>query len=344
MLAVSLGPYSRFAEWCDQILLAEARFAFGSAEYHTAATAAQLITTLAASRAQCHVVACRVIEWDLLQALLAAGCPLLVPLDAAKSCVLQQAHDFNTSIAETARQVASILSACSEVMEKPEALILRSSAKPDALQIASEINEHFRFGLGAEQIDEIARSLDPGRLDERHLIDLQNISPSEKRLLDGAVSPYDDVSRPGKLNWERGLFYLLEDGLAEPAARAIDLTGRPRMLFYGPYIAIPAGSWNAEIFVGVSQDGLGTPISIELYERGGGELARARIVPDKAGVCRVDLAVKQSNSASPLELRIRLESSAFDGKIAIGYVQLNSVAANGEMSPANWDFSERDDA
>ena len=108
----------------------------------------------------------------------------------------------------------------------------------------------------------------------------------------------------------------------QPATEIVDICGRVRALFYGPYIKLPPGQWLAEIVLGFSREATEMNFVIDIL-MGGTQIAVTKIQPAHEGIFSVNLSfVVEEGNDHAVEFRVVNERAAFDGKIALGEVTL----------------------
>jgi hypothetical protein len=109
-----------------------------------------------------------------------------------------------------------------------------------------------------------------------------------------------------------------------PVDRAIDATGRPRVLFYGPYAFLPAGIWRARIVVAVSEQLVGRSFGVEIAAGGGNAtLAQSAFNIEIAGRRDMVVEFKHDDFALPIEVRFSSVTGIFDGTVSLGYVEFS---------------------
>jgi hypothetical protein len=91
---------------------------------------------------------------------------------------------------------------------------------------------------------------------------------------------------------------------------AVEITGRARTLLYGPYLALPPGSWTVKVAFAVDDDAAGHPYR---FEWGTGDVfERVDFTPETAGVFAVEVS-RDWDRPAPAEARVILMRSAFAG-------------------------------
>lgn len=123
--------------------------------------------------------------------------------------------------------------------------------------------------------------------------------------------------------WSQAVFtYDQRNGLSGPQTGRLDVTGRPRFLVTGPYINMPAGTWQAKISLSFSHDVSNRRFRIDW---GGIETyASYEFCPGRSGEFSITLEHCWIESA-PAELRILVLEGVFHGDIVFGGAVVSRV-------------------
>jgi len=122
--------------------------------------------------------------------------------------------------------------------------------------------------------------------------------------------------------------FLSGDRPDTPASLVAELTGGARILYYGPYFHLPAGAWTARMTVGFSEGARTTPVTVEAY--GGTELlALASMAPEDKGIYHAVFDFDHDDALQPVEVRVRTDRGAIEGRLALGKVELSRRRAAG---------------
>jgi hypothetical protein len=212
----------------------------------------------------------------------------------------------------------------------PNALVLSDSELADPAETARAIADHFGFAVDRHEISEVlaelaAAGLAPGRDEAGAWQDA--LGEREQAIVNGALQPYAAPLATSDLEpliWERELFFIFEDPPAPtpvPATRPVDITGRARVLIYGPSVNLPPGNWSADIVLGFSVETAGMSFMIDVYA--GRQLTYTRLESTGAHVTEVSVHfVIESTLDQRIEVRVLSERAAFDGRLALGQVTL----------------------
>jgi hypothetical protein len=114
---------------------------------------------------------------------------------------------------------------------------------------------------------------------------------------------------------------------------AIDVTGRARIIFYGPYLHLPQGQWKARVLIGFSQDIGGMPFTIEAYSTE--LLGKARIFAAHGGIFEFEFEARVTTPHEPIEVRIMSEQGAIEGHMGLVSISFKEwKALSDEVSSA----------
>lgn len=102
----------------------------------------------------------------------------------------------------------------------------------------------------------------------------------------------------------------------------LDLTGRPRFVVTGPYIAMPAGRWRATYRL--TFDSKGSRPRFRVDWGGTEDYVSEEFVPGRAGVFEVSQEYCWSEPG-PCELRIVVLEGVFDGRMTFSGVEISRV-------------------
>jgi hypothetical protein len=219
-------------------------------------------------------------------------------------------------------------------------LIVNDPAKALPIAIA-DFAKFFRLPLGGEALAEIssllgcggARAISLGEYaaktipqsnDAREM--LERRSPLENELIDFLAAQYDGIVRGHrleKLEWP--VYALLRPEFPDRLTIGpIDLTGPARFIYYGPYFALPAGAWSAEVSIEVSGCYSNDPIAIDVVARK--ILAIVRMKLPRNGVYGCQIRFQIEDPSQPVEIRLQLLTGAIEGVIRMHSITLHRVS------------------
>ena len=223
------------------------------------------------------------------------------------------------------------------------AFVCRYSSLPGALVVSSErasrspnatvaaLAEHLELSVDTDTIDGIIAKLEH-RVWRRWIRTrrVRRLSDETLPTVNGALAPFSDYFASGNslpIIWSRNLFLEENHG---PAIHPINISGKIRYLVHGPHIALPPGSWMAEVILGFSEDAIGMGFRIEVWA--GSQLGMAQITPSGPGLARVNVNfVLEESNDSLVEIRVMNERAAIYGQLILGQVTMTLLP---NVSPA----------
>jgi len=328
MLYFVLGLPGNFAAWCDDVVAQLAAKTAGSSELIHAESLAEISRKMIGNTAGAVVVAARQPGGRLRAALIERGRDFVVALEDPRSAVAHLVLEQGVEFAAAVKVVASSCGAAVDSTSAPRALLLiAGDHQADPVAAASSIARHLDFAAGEVEIGEIIRVPGAeGSWSERPEIAFwwNKLDRNRRETAEGALGPYISYFKDGDLlplRWASELFFL-GDRPAERATDIIDITGRSRCLLHGPYIMLPAGFWGLSFRAFFSREAAEHDFSLEVLA--GKQLASRSIRPRAEGIFEVDLTfVVDGLSDHPIDIRLSMERSAFDGALRLAEVVVN---------------------
>jgi len=336
MVFFIVGIPSRFAEWCVNLTGRIVERTLGPVDVVGANTIADVGHAVIKAMPP-HIVFFSYHPVGHLRTALLEGTARFVvaledPRRAVGDMVAQHGSDF---LFEATRVVARSSAALTSWDAVPAALVLHGDEYRGAPVAAAEAIARY-LGLVASEED-LASALsavgepvglagdDDGQWWAR-------LDDTTRAAVEGALEPYAAHFLGGQLGpivWQRDLFYINEEPVPAPytvpATRPMDITGRARVLIYGPRVFLPAGAWIAAVSLGISPEAAEMSYLVEVFN-GTTQLALAKVVPpggERFVEVILNFSVDDSFEFEKLiEIRIWNERAAFDGRIAIGHVKL----------------------
>jgi hypothetical protein len=334
MVFFSIGLPSRFAEWCDRLVLRLVERQLGSAEAVALNSLDELASAVVRTKAASLVACCRQPVLRLQTEILQAQRPFLVALGDPRAALRNLIESAGFQLPDATRAVASSCAAMLTITKAANALALTPDPSLDAYAAAAMVARHFELPLDRAEIAAVVDSLaDTGveLTQDDALAWSEELSERERAIIDGAFEPY--IAHFGgapleRLVWEPELFYVTVDppsaGLL-PLTGPVDVTGRTRFVVYGPFINLPPGAWSADVVLGFSAETSGVAFIIEVFA--GSQLAHARIEVAGEQVIQSRLYFTIENSVDQaVQIRVFNERAAFDGRLALGYVAMTPQA------------------
>ncbi len=230
--------------------------------------------------------------------------------------------------------------------DHPRLLILHRLAEAPTAKIIDAILEHFDFDLTAEQYAALRQNhLGPRGEDADLESSLQacvagyeGLEETRARFLAKEISMIGGVLAPllqmsfrreaEPIVWPTEAF-LSGDRPDTAASLVVDLTGGARILYYGPYFYLPVGTWRLRMTVGFSAGVRRTPFSVEVFAGAGEQLlAIATMVPEAKGIYHASFSFIHEDVAKPVEVRLRTDRGAIEGRLALGRVEFSREIGN----------------
>jgi len=223
----------------------------------------------------------------------------------------------------------AIANSCPFVMRcasSPGAITIRGyQAGIDAVEAVIAIARHFELTLYDGEAQRIVDELAARGL--RYAAAPCDDPITTHKLVEGALTAYAEWFAGGDLAriiWPRELF---NADSSSGLIHALDVSGGTRILIYGPYIHLPAGSWMARVILGFSPEAAGHSFYVDAYSGGQRALAHRSFQPMKAGVYTLDIDFSLDEpSGLGLEIRVFVSSDNARGQLAFGHVILRPLA------------------
>ena len=325
MILFSVSIPGRFGDWCDAAIGRLASSVLGVVVSTAANTAEELASELIkAEGAHFYVGARQPTRW-LRENLVATNKKFVVAIDNPQYAVNDLITRHNLEPTEATRRVASSCATLSRYTSLPGALVITAERDwLDPIATITAIGTHLGFVVAPSTVEQIAIDLATAGLQPSTASDTPapaHLTEDDAAMIAGAVGVYSQYLSSGLLDqitWARQLFH----GNGQPVLpRVIDVTGKPRCLAYGPYIALPWGDWTADLVLGFSEDAIDTTFKIDIFA--GSILNVTSIKPAHAGVqtTSINFVIEEAND-NLVEIRLYSETAAIFGEIALGHAIL----------------------
>jgi len=337
MIYCTVGVPSRFSEWCEALLRALVAAAGQPAEQIAADSLDQIGQELLARNRAATIIVIRQPKAALARALIAAGCPLIVTLDAPEHLLASLMADYGMPVGEAVRTAANSLCAITPLLKAEHALVLRESDGLSDRAVASAIAAHLGLASDVAAIEQVVAQCQcrPAALLEAGIgaepaPDL--LPPSEWTRSIGTQTVQQSALFPlwaqmtGKpldtIVWKPSLFFL-GDHPGKPATQAIDVTGAGRCLIYGPYIRLPEGPWSCSVVFAGSERAVGLKLVADAFA--GALLNQVSFAITEPGLFEIEFSFVNANPDIPVEIRLFSAAASFEGEIALGQVQMTPL-------------------
>ncbi|HTR12065.1 MAG TPA: hypothetical protein VMI72_02125 [Roseiarcus sp.] len=265
--------------------------------------------------------------------------PILLLLDDPFDSVRYMRDLSKCGVLEALRLQTASVSTYSQIRGHPRLLTLHRLTRIPTAEIVKLILAHLGITLSPSELDTLLGRR-PGRITRDAELEASlkaavpgyakpedargSFSNKEAAMIGGVLTPMLQMSvsgDPTPIVWPIETF-LSGDRPDTPASLVAELTGGARILYYGPYLNLPAGSWTARMTVGFSEGAKKTPVTVEAY--GGARLlAVASMVPEDKGIYHASFDFDHGDALQPVEVRVRTDRGAIEGRLALGKVELS---------------------
>jgi hypothetical protein len=154
---------------------------------------------------------------------------------------------------------------------------------------------------------------------------LEGRSPLETELIDFLAPQYDGVAQGRRLEQlEWPVYALLRPEFPDRLTIGpIDLTGPARYIYYGPYFALPAGAWSAEIALEVQDCYSDNQVGIDITAGKVLAMIKAALPPTGVYGCQIQFEIE--DPSKPVEIRMQLLTGAIEGVIQLHRIAIHRV-------------------
>jgi len=210
-----------------------------------------------------------------------------------------------------------------------EAMLAQVGLELSGPEFETLLERRFARGAAGDDLESALKSAVAGyaSLDDARAA----FSAKEAAMIGGVLAPMLAMSLGGDATpivWPIESF-LSGDRPDTPASLVAELTGGARILYYGPYFNLPAGAWTARMTVGFSEGAKATPVTVEAY--GGARLlALASMAPESKGIYHAVFDFDHDDTLQPVEVRVRTDRGAIEGRLALGKVELSPRRGAGD--------------
>jgi hypothetical protein len=255
--------------------------------------------------------------------LVASGRAFLVILDDPFAVFTTLAVGCGIEPVAATRMTATSYAALVGYGAAENAAVLRSDQHAgDPIAAARFIAEQLGLPLSTAEVIEAVAGVPPYATEAWS----DGIARSCPEFAIGALRGYRDYFAGrgwSDISWSRELFVLGDDP-KRSADGVLDLAGGIRTLLFGPFIALPFGSWRCGVTLAVSKEAADLGVSVEvLVGPRFVSIAAATTTPDEHGICRVTLSfVVDPHTDQPVSLRIINLQPAAGGLLALVEVVL----------------------
>jgi hypothetical protein len=179
-------------------------------------------------------------------------------------------------------------------------------------------------GQGAVTLAEYAAKTLPVPDSAREI--LERRSPLENELIDFLALQYDGIAqgrRLEKLEWP--VYALLRPEFPDRLTIGpIDLTGPARFVYHGPYFALPAGAWRADVSLEVCDCFCDDLIEIDVTAHKVLAAVQTKLPPMGVYGCQIQFEIE--DPCQLVEVRLKLLTGAIEGVIRMHRITLHRIS------------------
>jgi hypothetical protein len=250
-------------------------------------------------------------------ALAEAETRFVVALEHPRVAAADMLEDTGAEMRLVTRAVAN---SCALVMRYPPlpgALTLHGdAARADPVGTVLAIARHLGSGIGETEARHILDTLaSSGRALAAPALAWSDRIPDEaQKTVGGAFAGYEECFAGrglGRIVWNRDLFFAGES--EHRATGILEIPEGASVVFRGPYIQLPPGSWTARVHLGFSQEAV-----------------------RYAYVVEIGFGLGESG-AQGIEFRINIASPEARGRLAFGHVMLTPAAMLHPEAATDWE-------
>jgi hypothetical protein len=128
---------------------------------------------------------------------------------------------------------------------------------------------------------------------------------------------------PEAIRWDRSLFATGPD-MSTPCPEVLDVTGRHRVLVFGPMLPLPAGRWRLAVRFSLSREAAGHDYILQFIH--GAALSERRFRPTAAGLYEVDIVNAFAQDAVAA-LRLWNGRALFQGELRFNGARVTRLPA-----------------
>ena len=251
--------------------------------------------------------------------------PAVVFVDDVFEAVQHVRRQHGISTVEALRPVTAGMVLAGRIARAPQSLMIGRDTADATPRLLAALAAFLGLDVSNEHVQKMCRQLGAEGLALETALRRQSAGASASAELTdddkdmivqvlGGLREHLVQPTPGDVTWPRQCF-LVGDRPDASAPVALEVTGRARIIYYGPYFHLPRGMWKVRMSVGFSQDIRGMPFSIDVYSTD--LLGRARIFADRGGIFSVEFEAVVTASHEPIEVRIMNEQGAIEGHMGL---------------------------
>lgn len=235
---------------------------------------------------------------------------------------LRYQRQLQPVLLEAVRTVGASVALIADCAPQEHALFLDATDRPGADSVVRAIASHLGQNLSDDVVAAVLASAGP--IPTSQLASAPVLTAADEGIvtlvLGNGIAHLRDAAVALKSVWPHRVFFA-GDRPNEEAPLVTEATGGSRVLYYGPYFHLVEGFWRVQMTLGFTKEAVGLPLKIAAY--GPGLLGEARIRPSQEGIFAAQFTFAVSEPEHPVELHVRTEEGAIEGRIALGQAELS---------------------
>jgi len=308
-------------------------------------------SAMSASQRQAVVLYSDCPQPSLIKLLIDTGAPIVACIDDFAEVVgfqmINTGKDFVASV-----RISTLTLTAIEPLLQTHNLLKITPAKYDAPleEIISELTDFYNIKITPGQFDAIIDRLGHGAGRNASLADfiaaefpewqpveaaLATLTSSDRKLVKDLAEQYSAIAEGrafDEVYWPRS-FFQYGDVPERSMDGSILLTGPARIVFFGPYLHVPPGIWNAEVQIEVTDCRMDTIAYADIFN-GEAVLSAVSMRFPRRGVYAFDIPFGSSNPHRPVEIRMHLLKGAIEGELLLHGVRITRTLPNAPPAAA----------
>lgn len=344
MLIATFGPSSAFSHWCVNALNTISSIVLGEFDYVSVSTIQDFKIALASRKSRHVHLYTNFPDRGLIEAFQKSHIPFLAIVEDPDDVTGFLMRDLSCSWVHALRLTNLSFATTVELYTSPAALRLSRSNRLTLGRFVEQVINHLGLEIDQQQFDNILENFLPGggptslvedailqqipnAMPIGHKPDLPDFEQSIIKRFHSGVR-YDNNGRiPQVFSWPSELFFGHE-GVDHLLRQPIEMLGPARFLVYGPYLHLPAGSWEITLNLEVTENLSGNWIDVDVIN--GTVLHLESFKLPASGRMALILKFSISESRVPVDIRIFQRQGAIEGKLQIGDIVIRSLAEETE--------------
>jgi len=273
---------------------------------------------------------------ELIDHITAHSLPVILAIDDPIACTAFHLHNIGGAVRDAIRPLTQSLSLIAAFAAVPgKTLIGVGDLGEAAATVAGRIADRIRAdgasiaaralaSLGISPATPLNGSIQAIVLHGASLQPLvDRFEPYEAGMIEQITGGIIDLclGHPAsEIVWHYEFFY---DGgtFTSPAPMMIDLAGPARCIYYGPFLHLPTGRWDAKVFLGFSNEITETHVKVDIFTDEIQENFVGKVT--RGGIYTMPLTFDVVDPRQPIQLRLFIDRGEIEGRIGLAMARLS---------------------